>query len=474
MPDLGPVSRAAVVTAALCISPATAFSQDVDSQLRDLQRAVQDLRAELAAVRRESDALRQEVQALRGGGGADTAAEEQQLISAKVDDLEQTKVESGSKYHVRLSGLALLQAALTQGEVDSADLPSVARPGVQGYSGGSLTAGARQSYIRLDVFGPRLAGARTAGEVTFDFFGGFPTTTEGFTSGFARLRTTSVSFDWERTRIMAGHETPFFSPRSPASLLSSAYPAFWTSGNMWSWIPQVHVSHRVATGAAANLVLQGGVLDPLTGELPVSEYDRVPTAGERTRRPATAARIAWEHGDTPRRTSLGAGAYYSPQAWGFDRDVDGWAATADWDVPLWPALAFSGEVYRGRSIAGLGASAAPSVVFAGPRESASSTVLPFRSAGGWAQLKVSPSSILEFNVAAGTDHSAPASVASLLSNGFIDPGAVRRNTTALVNGIFTARSNILFSLEYRRLRTTTLGGTTFTAGHVSVGGGVGF
>jgi hypothetical protein len=472
MPNPGSFVRTTIVVAfGLLSTPASA--QDVSAQLRDLQSAIETLRSELAQARRESDELRRELQAIRQDLTARASGEEQELLAAKVDELEQTKVESGSKYHVRLSGLALLQASLTQGEVDSADVPSVARPRVPGLPGGSITGGARQSYFRVEVFGPRVAGARTAGETTLDFFGGFPTTTEGFTSGFARLRTVSLSLDWDDSRLVAGNESPFFSPASPTSLLQSAYPAFWATGNMWSWVPQVHAEHRITAGGGAVLV-QGGVLDPLTGELPVSEYDRVPTAGERTRRPAAAARVAWQHGEEARRTVWGAGAYYSRQTWGFGRDLNAWAATADWNVPLGNRVSWSGELYRGQAIAGLGATAAPSVTFLGNRENPASLLLPFRSAGGWTQLKVAPDSRLEFNAAVGTDRSAPPGMTSLVASGLVDPGIVRRNLGVFVNGIYTVRSNLLFTVEYRRLRTETFNGTTNGAGHLSVGGGLGF
>ena len=479
----GSLFRTALIAIAISSTWApTAGAQDVAAQLRELQSAVEALRTELADARRESDQLRRDLQTLRDQLGAGTTedrteepdAEELELLAAKVDDLEQTKVESGSKYHVRLSGLALLQGALTQGEVDSVDLPGVARPAVPGRDGGSISGGVRQSYVRLEVFAPRVAGVRTSGEITFDFFGGFPITTEGLTSGLARMRTTTITFDWDHTRIVAGQEAPFFSPVSPTSLLSSAYPALWSAGNMWSWIPQVHVEHLVLRRGPAAVVLQGGVLDPLTGEPPVSEYERAPTAGERSRRPAAAGRVAWQRVTPARTTRVGAGAYYSQQSWGFERTVNAWAATADWTVPIGPWLAISGELYRGRAVAGLGASASPSVGFAGLPDSSSSAVMPFNSTGGWSQVKLAPLQAFELNMAFGSDRSAPTGSLQLFEAGFIDPATVRRNASAFINGIYRARSNLLFSIEYRRLRSATFGGATHTAGHLSVGGGVGF
>src|SRR5207249_4846427 len=54
--------------------------------------------------------------------------QDQQLLGAKVVDQYQTKVESGSKYRVRLSGIALLNVFGTRGSVDNLDLPTLARP----------------------------------------------------------------------------------------------------------------------------------------------------------------------------------------------------------------------------------------------------------------------------------------------------------------------------------------------------------
>ena len=95
------------------------------------------------------------------------------LLSGKVDDQYQTKVESASKYRVRLSGIALFNAFANRGSVDSIDVPQQAMlPGTLGQNssvGGTL----RQSQIGLEVFGPEWQGARVDANVNFDFAGGF-------------------------------------------------------------------------------------------------------------------------------------------------------------------------------------------------------------------------------------------------------------------------------------------------------------
>src|ERR1051325_1925819 len=266
--------NARIVSIAIMLSIAGAAplrAQTIDTQLQDLRGAIDALRADLAQARQESADLRRELQDLRNQL-TPAATDEQALLAAKVDDLAQTKVESGSRYHVRLSGVALMNAAATRGEGDNADLPGVAETRPAGETRGNVTAGARQSALHLEVCGPVVAGARTSGDASFDFFGGFPATHEGLTAGLARLRTTSLSFDWPRASLVAGQTSPFFSPLSPTSLVSSAYPAMWAAGNMWTWTPQVHVDRRFAAAGASTVVVQGGMLDPLTGEEPASEY----------------------------------------------------------------------------------------------------------------------------------------------------------------------------------------------------------
>jgi len=456
---------------------------ELRTQIQELRSTLNELSGQLAQSRRESDELRKELTALReqvtgiGSGEPvlsaaapapqerlDNLSEEQQLLDAKVTDQYQTKVESGSRYRVRVSGLALLNLASTRGTVDQIDVPSVAEPRPSGATGGSFGATARQSQLNLEVFGPDWKGARTSGQLEFDFFGGFPSTPEGISAGLVRLRTAKVGLDWKNTSILAGQDALFFSPLSPTSLASVAYPAFSNAGNLWTWTPQLSVEHRFALSERSRLSLQGGILDPLTGEFPGSEYNRLPTAGEAGRRPAYAMRFGWRRDTSGGPAGLGAGAYYSRQNWLFGQRVDAWAATADWDLPLGPFFAFSGELYRGRAIGGLGGGPNGSVLFL-----SSSEVVPLESAGGWSQLKFKPASKVELNSAFGMDHA----FLSGLPFSSAPADTVRRNLSGMFNVIIQPRSNLSFSAEYRWLRTVRLAEPA-SAGQVNLGAGIRF
>jgi hypothetical protein len=448
-----------------------------------LRVALGELSDQLTSARRESQDLRREMetvqQQLTSGktkpmdDRAATLAEDQQLLGAKVEDQYQSKVESGSKYRVRLSGLMLLNAFSTRGAVDNLDFPKMANAKAPGASNGSFAATARQSWFGLDVQGPQWKGAKTSGDVAFDFFGGFPSNPDGVTSGVVRLRTAKLSLDWANASVVAGQDIPFFSPASPTSLAATAYPALSSTGNLWAWTPQVRVEHRIALSDTTKLILQGGILDPLTGELP-AEYNRVPTAGEASRAPAYAMRVGLQHAVEDRVATIGAGAYYSRQDWGFDRKVDSWAATVDWDLPLGRLFSLSGEAYRGRALGGLGGGVSSSVLFAGPSLAATSSVLPMESAGGWSQLKFKPLEKIQFNAAVGEDYPFRHGLDPLFTARILDDSQASRNASGFFNVIFQPRSSLLFSAEYRRIWTSSFAGLKPSATQVSVSSGIVF
>ena len=443
---------------------------DVAAQIAALQRAIETLQRELATSHQHTLELETQLRALRA-----ELDEERDLIQAEASTLDQTKVESGSKYRVRLSGLAITHVSMTTGAVDGTDLPLIARARDEAQPGHTVTASARQTQVGISVFGPEVRGLRTAAEVRFDFFAGFPSAADGLSAAIMRLRTVSLAAEGTTTSIRAGQEAPFFSPLSPTSVASTAYPALAAAGNLWTWTPQVYVEHRRGVPGTGQFVLQGGVLDPLTGESPASEYARQPTAGERTGWLAPAGRLAWHRqlaGD--RRVSVGGGAFSSNQDWGLGRRINGWALTADAEVPLGARLTLSGELYRGTALGGLGGGAHASVLFSGPAALATTRVHALTSRGGWAQLAWRVSPVLRAHIAGGLDRSHPDAGLGPLTAPDTDVPQAPRNASAFTNLVWQPRSNLLLSAEYRRLWTTPLAGPAVTAGHLTFGFGIAF
>jgi hypothetical protein len=402
--------------------------------------------------------------------------EEYQLLSGKVDDQYQTKVESASKYRLRVSGIVLMNLVSNQGVVDSVDLPTLAYARPAGDSGGSFGATLRQSEIGFETFGPTVAGAKTKADLQLDLAGGFPAVPNGINSGLVRLKTATMRMDWTNTSVVVGQDGIFFSPNSPTSFASLAIPALTYAGNLWSWVPQIRVEHRVVLGEDSSLLFQGGILDPLTGETPGttpgSAYYRQPGPGESSRQPAYGTRIAWKRNTFGQPLQVGAGGYYSRQDYGFNRNVDGWAGMADIELPLNRQFTLSGKFYRGRALGGLYGGIGRSVLFSGNPILPNTEVQALDSIGGWAQLKYRPANKWEFNAAIGMDNPYASDLKYFPYAEAYGNATLARNQGSLVNMIYRPRSDLLFSAEYRHLTTYSLTDGRNDAGQLNLMMGV--
>jgi hypothetical protein len=394
--------------------------------------------------------------------------ENQQLLGAEITDQNQTKVESGSKYRLRLSGIALMNVFDNQGVVDNQDIPEIALEPNPNYSSGTFGGSLRQSQVKLEAFGPDVAGAHTSASLTFDFAGGFPEVPNGISTGIARLRTGTVRFDWNNTSIIAGQDQLFFSPLAPTSLDSLAVPALSYSGDLWSWTPQIRVEHRIDFSRGSSFLLQGGILDSLSGQAPPSAYQRYPTYGEQSGQPAYAARVSWSVPLSGENLVIGAGGYYGRQSWGFGHNVDGWAGTSDLTLPLGKFFEVTAAFYRGRAVGGLAGGVGQDVLVSGSVINSTTIVKGLDSMGGWAQLKFKPTAKFEMNGAYGQDDPFAGELRMFPASPSYYGPLFSRNASPFVNFIYQVRSDILFSIEYRRLHSTVLDGDSYSANHVGL------
>ncbi|HME35103.1 MAG TPA: hypothetical protein VKF84_07685 [Candidatus Sulfotelmatobacter sp.] len=474
--------------------------RDLQDQVRQLRGLVEEMRAENAESRAEMHQLRHDLEATRAllerpaspaSADSETAAslpqngsviasdsasaaasataasiqasapleervqkleESTSLIGSKIDEQYQTKVETASKYRARLHGIVLMNAFRNVGGSDNLDLPNYSQPVAAGSPQASLGATLRQSEIGLEVFGPNIAGARTSADVQLDFAGGFPATGNGVSFGIARLQTANVRFDWEHTSIVAGQDALFISPLSPTSFASLATPAFAFAGNLWGWTPQVRVEHRFSISDQQTVTVQAGVLDNLDWEPPYNSFYRSAQAGELSGQPAYAFRTAWSRPVREHPLSFGVAGYYGRQDWAWSRFVDAWSGMADWQVPILPRLALSGEFYRGRGIGGLGGAIGTSILYGGP-PGPYTPIRGLNTAGGWAQLKLQLTPKLELNGVIAEDNAFAGDVRGFATDQYNGGEILGRNRGALGNVVFRPRSDLLLSAEFRRLHT---------------------
>ena len=144
----------------------------------------------------------------------------------------------------------------------------------------------------------------------------------------------------------------------------------------------------------------------------------------------------------------------------------------DWDLPFGRQFSLSGKFYRGKGLGGLGGGIGRSVFFSGDPASLYTQVRGLNSAGGWAQLKYRPASKIEFNGAFGEDAPYSADIHAFSNPQTYGDPTLTKNQSGLVNVIYRPRSDLLFSAEFRHLKTFTTDNGTYNADHVNLMMGV--
>jgi len=453
------------------------------SEIRTLRGQLNDLRAAAAdsheSVRRNAPAdnstaaetssapLKDEIQSLR---------EEQQAMQAEITQHEQIKVESASKYPLRLTGLMLFNAFSNAGVVDNVDLPAFALPRQSGSSHGSSGATFEQTLVGVEATGPTFAGARSFANVSMDFFGGTTTNTYGYnySTGVVRLRHAQISLDWNKTTLQAAYTVPLISPLSPTSYATVAQPAFAASGNLWTWSPQLRLERRIALSEEQSLALEGGLIDPESHGYTSPQAD---SPVEASRHPGYEARISYHDRATgsTRPFALGIGGYSASHYYSSSSQVRAWAATADWQILILKWFEVTGEAYRGRALGGLGGGLYKDVVTVTNPAIGLPRISGVETVGGWSQLKVRFSPTIETNAAFGLDDALSGNFYGLISTPGTNPvEQYARNSSVMGNIIFRPKTYLIFSPEYRHVLTWPYAGTANVANVFTLSAGYQF
>jgi hypothetical protein len=430
-----------------------------------------------------SNALAQATSDSFGSAGAQTKSEDPHaalakisqddwdILNARIDEQRQTKVESGSRFRLRLSGLALFNAFAGFGQVDNVELPAIAVPKFYGYSGGNVGASVRQSIIGLTGFGPTVFGARSSADLQMDFFGGVPNSYGGTSAGLAEVRLARLRLDWKDTSVVTGLDYPFFSPNLPTTYMSVVVPGFASAGNLWNWTPTIRVEHRF-DGPLAAFKVEAGFLDPSSSIYNSANANpRTVSPTQNSRQPTYAVRVSASTKSEDRPTTIGFSGVYSPQRFLFGYSVAGWAGTLDWRFPLLPHTELSGEFFTGHGIDGFGGVPLSRLRPTDTLEYASVIAPELANMGvigGWSQLKVKVNARNEFNVAAGTGGRNSDDLRQAAANNYFISTVPARNQMMFVNYVFRPRSDLLFSAEYRRLRTYQVNGPPASAGQLGL------
>jgi hypothetical protein len=415
--------RALVCALVACALAAPAAAQQADA---DVKRELMELRKELAE-------LRAELTALKAGRATETVAPPQvqdpalELLRTQVAELAQTKVESTSRFPVKLFGTVHAHLFGNSHTPNWMDIPNLVNPTPADGHRGTASMALRQTRLGFTADGPTLGGVRTNAVVAMDFFGGVPGFATGQVMGLPRLLVAFARLEGEKTAAEIGQDHVVLAPKDPTSLAGFAFPLLFRSGNLYLRAPQVRVEHAITSRLRAS----GGLVAPVGGDLAIEDYRFVPPAlgGERSRRPAVQGRVAFasDEPDARNLADVGVSGHY-----GWERRparlADSWAGAVDFTLRRgWIGIA--GEAFAGENIDAFGGALG----------------LDARAAGGWAELQIRPTRAFSVQAGAGVDE---------VRGGARAIVPRRRNQSAFGNVIFALTPEIETSFEYRWLATS--------------------
>lgn len=442
------------------------LSQKLNSPDQPAQTAAA---SSVQATKPTSDSLPQS-QATTNGPPAKITQDDWDVLNSRTQQLQQVKVESGSKFPLRLSGMFLLNTVFDSGRVDNFDVPSIAVPGTISF--GSTGISLRQSIIGIEGTGPHIVGADTSADLQADFFGGMTSGYGASGSGLMRLRLARMRMDWEHTSLIGGLDTPFFSPNSPTSYLTVAEPGFSSAGNLWTWSPQIRVEQRFDT-SVTQLRVEAGIVDA-PSYIPSLSGNRVPNPVEASRQPAYALRLSANGRNDSHPRSVGIAGVYLTQRFPGALIVTGGGGMLDWNFSVLPRTEFSGELFAGKGLDGFGAAPVPVVTQQDYTQYITSSALALARVpgfGGWSQLKFRLNSSNEINLGFGAVARNASDFRRAVQTDSILQTLAFKNGSVFINYIFRPRSDLIFSAEYRRLRTYQISGSPADAGQTGLTAG---
>jgi len=399
---------------------------NLEQQNRELIEQVKELkegRAQTAAVSEGPKA------------GATAPLEERVNINeARIAEQAQTKVESGQKLPVWLSGTLLFNAFSNSKD------PTYAF-GQYGLLTGPSPSGAtfRQTTLGMAFEGPTLpGGGQVRGDLAMDFWAGPPNPSDNW----LRIRKAGITLDWVNRSVFFGQDKPLISPYEPNSLAEVGVPPLAGAGNLWFWVPQVRFEEKIHLSANSGINAQVAALQVgsyLLTESPSTDSS-IYTGGAR---PAFEGRLAFWHKDRhDRKFEFAPGVHVS------SNQVDGaklmtQIGSVDWSYRPFAKLEWKGTGYYGGNVASLGS------LGNGFYETSEGALRPVHSAGGWTQFSLPINTLITLNAFGGVENDHALGVSS---------SDIARSTSFATNAMFHLSANVLLSVEAQRLWTRTFAG----------------
>ena len=455
---------------------------EAQRQVDQSQRQLDQLRAQMADLRQQIAAANSnetESDVAKLSKAVDQIREQQTLEESQIATHEQSKVESESKYPLKIRGLVLLTGFANTAEVDNPVSPSIALEG-----GGSTGASMRQTVLGFDAQGPHLFGARTHADLRVDFAGtslSSGNTASSYSGGLLRLRTAHADLNWEHTQAYFAMDHSLLSPNTPTSLIAVAIPALGWSGNLWTWNPQVGLTHDFPLSNAQQFRLQAALIDVMNpvqiygGSSSTSASISTPTTAQMSRWPGAEGRLAILNGSDDSGMQFGVGGLFAPHRSIGGTRFNSWAGSLDYRISLSKRAQVSGAGYWGEALGGLGGGAFKDYVFGpDPLSPSGYSFETLHAIGGWTQVKARANEHLEFNAAIGTDQVPAYQLRPYAGGATAYYLNLARNLTYTGNVIYSPSAYLMFSLEYRHLRSSPVNDYTASGDIIGIATGYRF
>jgi hypothetical protein len=407
--------------------------REVLSRLDRLEKDNQALTAEVRALRKELAAAKPE----EPPSSEVAAAPEDRLAveQSRVEELAQTKVESSQKFPIRITGMALFNAFLNGRHNNQADNPTIASLSPEDSTGAATL---RQSTIGLLYSGPQMfGGGKVSGSLYLDFFGGSASSL----NHVFRIRTAAIDLDWTNTSIRFGQDKPIISPRDPESLAQVGVSPLTSAGNPWLWQPQIRVEERFAFDSRNSLKAQLGVFQTSITSATTDPNAYVPpgaSSGTEYSRPGLEGRVEFaRHWGETEKLEIAGGFHVNRNHIG-PISIPTNVYSVDWFVRPLAKLEVSGMYFHARNVSPLGALRQGFSVFPG------GNIVPVRTNGGWAQIRLPVTARLAFNAYGGQQDDV---------NRDLLTGGIGKNQAYFGNMMYRLAPNVIVSLEGGQVRT---------------------
>ena len=410
------------------VTQAQAQMEAYQQHLIELRQELDVLRLQMAAENARAPSKTQPVIATPGSTETATGTpasleeirERQAIEESQIATHDVSKVETESKYPLKVSGLFLFS-----GFVNTKSVDVTASPAYAGSGAGSTGLSLRQTVLGLDARGPHLLGATSHADLRVDFFANGQTSNYA-AGGLLRLRTAHAQLNWRNTSAYFQLDRTILEPNEPSSLVAIAQPELAWAGNLWSWNPQIGMSHQ----------------------------------------------FAFLHGEAGTGLEVGAGGYFSPHRTGNGDRYDAWAGTMDLRLPLARNFELTANAHRGASLAGLGGGGYINYYYY--FEGLTEVAHALDDVGGWAQFTAKARQRVEMNLGFGTDNPFAKEIDDAMSSSGSTYSGLARNRSVFSNVIFSPSAYLLFSLEYRRLWTNYSSGPTDFSDIIGIAAGYKF